>query len=100
MNQKQISDILEILISWLMKIPTLPILILIFIISLVIGVFMIINPAQAIEMQRRFYARINWKIEPISMKKEVRNTRIMGCFLIIVVSIALFLTLANKTIFL
>jgi len=35
----------------------------------------------AIEIQKRFYARINWRIEPISMQKELRNTKIMGIFL-------------------
>ena len=46
------------------------------------GLFLIINPALAIEIQRKFYAAINWKIEPISMEKEIRNTRIMGWSLV------------------
>lgn len=70
------------------------------IVGLGIGIFLILNPALAIEIQRRFYARINWKIEPISMKKEIRNTRIMGCLLIILVSLALFFSVANKLAFL
>ena len=48
-----------------------------------IGFFFIKKPEVAIELQRRFYAKINWKIEPISMPKEVRNTRIMGLAVII-----------------
>ncbi|MEK6563652.1 MAG: hypothetical protein AABZ65_01325 [Candidatus Omnitrophota bacterium] len=27
--------------------------------------------------------RINWRIEPVSMPKEIRNTKLMGVFLII-----------------
>jgi hypothetical protein len=56
----------------------------IFIISLIISVFLIFNPTSAIEMQRKFYEKINWRIEPISMQKEIRNTRIMGAFLFII----------------
>ena len=46
------------------------------------GLFLISKPHLAIELQRRFYAKINWKIEPISMQKELRNTRIMGSILV------------------
>jgi hypothetical protein len=67
----------------------------IFILSLAsfcLGLFLIIMPAGAIEIQRRFYASINWKIEPISQEKELRNTRLMGVFLIAVVILALILS--------
>jgi len=33
------------------------------------------------EIQKKFYEKINWRIEPISMQKEIRNTKIMGAFL-------------------
>ncbi len=49
--------------------------------SLIIGLLLAINPALAIEIQRKFYEKINWRMEPISMRKEIRNTRIMGIFL-------------------
>jgi len=55
------------------------------------GLFFIIKPELAIEIQRRFYAKINWKIEPISKPKEIRNTRIMGYFLLLVLVVTLFL---------
>jgi hypothetical protein len=48
-----------------------------------IGAFLFVRPTDAIEMQRKFYALINWKIEPISMDKEIKNTKIMGLFLVI-----------------
>jgi hypothetical protein len=50
--------------------------------SLAIGLFIFLNPAQTIELQRKFYEKINWRIEPISMTKEIRNTKMMGLFLI------------------
>ena len=52
--------------------------------SLCIGIVLLAEPKHAIEIQRRFYEKINWKIEPLSMQKEIRNTRIMGLFLITV----------------
>ena len=52
--------------------------------SAVVGVFLFFRPAEAIEVQRRFYEKINWRIEPISIPKEIRNTRIMGLFLVII----------------
>lgn len=48
-----------------------------------IGFILAFKPHIAIEIQRRFYEKINWKIEPISMEKELRNTQIMGIFVIV-----------------
>jgi hypothetical protein len=57
-------------------------LILVSVMGMAIGLFLFFNPAQTIELQRKFYEKINWRIEPISMSQEIRNTRIMGIFLI------------------
>jgi len=51
--------------------------------SLFFGLFIFLKPSLAIELQRRFYERINWRIEPISTAKEIRNTKIMGLFVVI-----------------
>jgi hypothetical protein len=64
-------------------------ILLISLISLAIGLFLLLKPSSAIELQRRFYALINWRIEPISMPKEIRNTRLMGLFLIITISLGI-----------
>ena len=56
---------------------------------LLLGVFLFFRPAQAIELQRRFYLSINWRIEPVSMEKELRVTRYMGIFLILMVLVVL-----------
>jgi len=46
--------------------------------SLVLGTFLAARPRRAIERQIEVYRSINWKMEPISWDKEIRNTRLMG----------------------
>ncbi|MBU1998050.1 MAG: hypothetical protein KKE64_00970, partial [Candidatus Omnitrophica bacterium] len=50
-------------------------------IGFVVGLFISFKPKLAIEIQKRFYLLINWKIEPVNLIKEIRNTVIMGGFL-------------------
>lgn len=57
--------------------------VIIALVGVITGLFCIINPQLVIQLQQRFYAIINWKIEPISVVKEVRNTKIMGYFSLI-----------------
>lgn len=52
--------------------------------GIIIGLFIFSKPELTIEIQKKFYAKINWRIEPVSMPKEIRNTKIMGIFLAIV----------------
>ena len=56
--------------------------------ALFFGIFIYARPLTAFEIQKRFYAKINWRIEPISIEKEIRNTKSMGLFLIIFVILA------------
>jgi hypothetical protein len=65
-------------------------------IGLCVGFLMLINPFLAIEVQRRFYEKINWSIEPISVSKEIRNIRIMGWCIILVIITALFFVLTKS----
>jgi hypothetical protein len=65
-----------------MKIPYAAILILSCLVSGFAGVFLFLKPALAIKIQIKFYEWINWRIEPISLQKEIRNTRVMGLFLL------------------
>jgi hypothetical protein len=58
------------------------------------GAVCLINPQLAIKFQQKFYARINWRIEPIDLVKELRNTRIMGAISLIL-SIILVLYIAQ-----
>lgn len=53
--------------------------------GMALGLFLFLRPSKAIDMQRKFYEMINWRIEPISMEREVRNTKMMGALLIVVV---------------
>lgn len=62
--------------------PLIPILISV--VGIIIGLFVFFKPGLTIEIQRKFYEKINWRIEPISMQKEIRNTKIMGIFLVVV----------------
>ena len=65
------------------------IVVLICIIVLALGAFLTYKPAEAIELQRKFYELINWRMEPISMPKEIRKTCIMGVFVIVSASVAM-----------
>jgi len=56
--------------------------------SMLTGLFVFFNPSRVIEIQKKFYALINWRIEPISMPKEIRNTRIMGAVLVLTAVLA------------
>jgi len=49
----------------------------------IFGVLLCFRPSFFIAMQIRFYAMINWRIEPISMTKEIRNTKFMGLSMVI-----------------
>jgi len=62
--------------------------------SVIVGLFLFIKPSLVIELQKKFYEKINWRIEPVSMPKEIRNTRIMGLFLVIAALGALVLSLS------
>jgi hypothetical protein len=60
----------------------IPALLLVCPLSIILGLFLFFNPAAAIETQRKIYEKINWRIEPMSMQKELKNTRVMGLALI------------------
>ena len=89
------GQFIESIIAVLSIIPVLPVLVLFSMFGFITGLLMAFNPALPIEIQRRFYYHINWKIEPVSMSKEIRNTRAMGWFLI-VLSITTLLFAAMK----
>ena len=59
------------------------------IISVILGLFLFYKPALAIEIQRKFYEKINWRVEPIFLQKEIKNTKIMGLVLITISSLTI-----------
>ncbi|MDD5135978.1 MAG: hypothetical protein PHX20_05880 [Candidatus Omnitrophica bacterium] len=54
------------------------------VIVVIAGALVAWKPQKAIKIQIAFYRFINWKMEPVSMEKEIRNTRMMGATLIVV----------------
>jgi hypothetical protein len=66
-----------------------PISILVYLLAIVAGLAMFLAPGAIIEFQRKFYEKINWRIEPISMPKEIRNTKLMGLFLVLATFLAI-----------
>jgi len=71
-----------------MSILGILIIVLVILIGFIVGLFLFLKPIAAIEIQKNFYATINWRIEPISMPKELRNTKIMGLCLLGIVFMA------------
>lgn len=51
-------------------------------IAVIAGALVAWRPKKAIDIQIAFYRFINWKLEPVSMEKEIRNTRIMGAIVL------------------
>lgn len=64
--------------------------------SLAAGIFLLRRPDQAIRIQMAFYEKINWRLEPISMAREVRHTRIMGGCLVVIGLVTLLLIAKSR----
>lgn len=64
--------------------------------SLLLGFFLFLRPMEAIDMQKKFYEKINWRIEPVSLEKEIKNTKIMGVLLLVVtLAVAIYAIFVN-----
>ncbi len=61
----------------------IPLAALLILAGMLFGIFILLRSALVIKLQIKFYEMINWRISPISMEKEVRNTKYMGMFLIL-----------------
>lgn len=51
------------------------------------GLICFFNPSLAIKLQQKFYEKINWRMEPINLNKELRNTRIMGIMSLVIAAL-------------
>jgi hypothetical protein len=60
--------------------------VLIYAFCLFLGFILFLRPSQAIEIQRRFYLLINWRVEPVDAEREIRMTRYMGIFMIVMMT--------------
>ncbi len=49
-----------------------------------LGVLSAFWPGRSIGLYQWIMARFNWKVEPIDLSREVRNTRILGAGLILI----------------
>jgi hypothetical protein len=64
--------------------------------GVIVGLLIYFKLTLAIEIQKEFYEKINWRIEPISMPKEIRNTKTTGAFLVIIaIATMIFFALSN-----
>ena len=61
------------------------------VIAVLFGALIAWKPRKVIDLQTAFYRPFNWKLETISMKKEIRNTRLMGLTLVIIGIVSFFL---------
>ena len=52
-------------------------------IAIVLGALIAWKPKKTIDIQIALYRPFNWKLEPISWEKEIRNTRTMGLIVLI-----------------
>lgn len=62
---------------------------MIVVIGMIFGALITWKPKKAIDIQIALYKPFNWKLEPIDMDKEIRNTRIMGMTVLILTVISL-----------
>lgn len=60
----------------------LPISIILIIIGIFVGLFVFFYPVSVMRMQVKFYEKINWRIEPISLQKEFTRTKYTGLYLV------------------
>lgn len=65
------------------------------VIAFFMGMLIFLRPRETIEMQIHFYRLINWRLEPVSWGLELRNTRLMGVFLMLIVVGIIFLVGMN-----
>ena len=51
--------------------------------GIAVGLFVFFYPVSVMKMQVKFYEKINWRIEPISLQKEFNRTKYTGLYLIV-----------------
>jgi len=53
------------------------------VLGIVVGLFVYFYPVSVMRLQVKFYEKINWRIEPISLQKEFNRTRNTGLYLVV-----------------
>jgi hypothetical protein len=93
MDRARLVNLAESTIDWLSRIPPKRVAWIFSIMGLLISLLFILKPSLAITIQKKIYEKINWRLEPILMGKEIRNTRLMGIFLFVFILASLYLIL-------
>ncbi|MBF0522502.1 MAG: hypothetical protein HQL24_05530 [Candidatus Omnitrophica bacterium] len=62
----------------------------------VVGIVLFLKPKEVIQFQIKFYQTINWRMEPISMPKEIQNTKLMGIFMVAITLLTVCYILRNR----
>jgi len=71
------------------------VLILIAFAGISVGGLSAVSPRRSIELYQWIMKWFNWRVEPIDLKKEIRNTRVLGV-LMVVLSTAIFFVLLQS----
>ena len=53
------------------------------ILGMLVGLLVYFYPVSVMRIQVKFYEKINWRIEPISLQKEFDRTRNTGLYLVV-----------------
>lgn len=80
MGKERLLELTESAVAWGSRLPLCAIAGILAVTGLFTGSVLFVRPKAAIALQKKFYEKINWRIEPVSMEKEIRNTRLMGLF--------------------
>ena len=51
--------------------------------GIIIGLLVYFYPVSVMRLQVKFYEKINWRVEPISLQKEFDRTKHTGLYLVI-----------------
>jgi hypothetical protein len=51
--------------------------------GIVVGILVFFYPVSVMRLQVKFYEKINWRIEPISLQKEFNRTKYTGLYLVL-----------------
>ena len=54
-----------------------------------VGALSVLSPSQSIKLYQLMMRWFNWRVEPIDLDKELRNTRWLGAFLLILATVSL-----------
>jgi hypothetical protein len=60
----------------------IPVTIICIIAGIIVGVLVYFYPVSVMKFQVKFYEKINWRIEPISLQKEFKRTKYSGLYLV------------------